>query len=114
MNNVILTGRVTKDIELKSTNNGTKMVRFTLAVGSRKDNVADFPGCVAFGKTAELICRYVSKGHRIGVVGHLHTDHYTKNGTEVYTTDVVVESVEFLENKKTEEPAELINGDLPF
>lgn len=79
------------------------VARFTLAVnrkGKQKDK-ADFISCVAFGKAAETLDKYVSKGHRVGIVGHIQTGSYDhKDGHKVYTTDVVVDEFEFLEPKK--------------
>lgn len=61
---------------------------------------ADFPGCIAFGKTAEFIEKYFKKGMRIGIQGRIQTGQYTNNdGNKVYTTDVVVENCEFVESK---------------
>lgn len=106
MNNVTLVGRLTRDPEIRYTQgeNATAITRFTLAVDRRfkreGDQTADFPSCVAFGKTAEFIEKYFNKGNRIGVVGRLQTGSYTKDdGTKVYTTDVVVEQAEFVESK---------------
>ena len=79
------------------------VARFTLAVnrkGKQKDK-ADFISCVAFGKAAETLDKYVSKGHRIGIVGHIQTGSYDhKDGYKVYTTDVVVDEFDFLEAAK--------------
>lgn len=122
MNKVELTGRTTKELELRSTQGGTNLVRFTLAVDRRKkDDGADFIGCIAYGNVAEVMARYVKKGHKIGVVGHIRTGKYEKDGKAVYTSDVVVDEMEFLEKK--EEPSNVDDnapytieevGDLPF
>lgn len=105
MNRVILIGRTTDDIELRYTTNEKAFARFTLAVNRRgKDEGADFISCVVWNKTAELMKKYVKKGNRISVVGRIQTGSYTnKENKKVYTTDVVVEDVEFLENGKKEE-----------
>lgn len=104
MNTVNLVGRLTRDPEVRYTDGGLSIARFNLAVDRRfkKDGQpdADFPNCVAFGKTAEFIEKYFSKGQRMGAVGRIQTGSYTKeDGTKVYTTDVVVENVEFVESK---------------
>lgn len=105
MNKVILVGRLTKDPEVRYTNNGDPIARFTVAVDRRgkkegNEQNADFPNCVAFGKTADLIEKYFGKGRRIGLEGRIQTGSYTnKEGQKVYTTDVIVESVEFVESK---------------
>lgn len=105
MNRVILIGRTTKDIELRYTNNEKAVARFTIAVNRKVQDGADFINCVAWGKTAELLDKYVKKGHRVGIIGRIQTGSYDKDGKKVYTTDVVAEEVEFLEasgEKKTE------------
>ena len=101
MNKVSLVGRTTKDIEVRYTEQTqTAVCRFTLAVNRRKkDDGADFISCQAWGKTAELMGKYVSKGDRIGVNGRIQTGSYKKDDRTIYTTDVVVEELEFLESK---------------
>lgn len=102
MNQAVLTGRVTKDIELRTTQNGKSVASFTLAVNRIPDG-ADFISCVAWGKDAENISRYVSKGHRLGITGRLQSRSYKdKDGKTVYVTEVVVEHPEFLEPKKSD------------
>jgi single-strand DNA-binding protein len=107
MNNVSLVGRLTRDPEVRYTDGGLSIARFSLAVDRRfkKEGQpdADFPNCVAFGKTAEFIEKWFHKGQRIGLVGRIQTGSYTKeDGTKVYTTDVVAENVEFVESKSSE------------
>lgn len=106
MNKTLLIGRTTKDPDIRYTQSEQPMTiaRFNLAVGRRfkKDGEqsADFISCVAFGKTAEFIEKYVFKGTKIAVEGRIQTGSYTNNdGNKVYTTDVVVEQVEFAESK---------------
>lgn len=102
MNKTLLIGRTTKDPDIRYTQSEQPMTiaRFNLAVDRRfkKDGEqsADFISCVAFGKTAEFIEKYVFKGTKIAVEGRIQTGSYTnKDGNKVYTTDVVVEQVEF-------------------
>lgn len=124
MNQVILIGNTTKDIEMRSTNSGTVYARFTLAVSkfTKGEKSADFISCIAYNKTAELLNTYVSKGQKIGIVGRISTGSYqNKNGDKVYTTDVIVNEVEFLEpKKKAEDTAVDLSGfdeipdDFPF
>ena len=110
MNNVILCGRLTRDPDVRSTTGAgaeLTVVRFTLAVDRRfkKDGeqAADFISCVSFGKTAEFIEKYGKKGTKFIIEGRIQTGSYTnKDNQKVYTTDVVVESVEFAESKKEE------------
>ena len=109
MNKVILLGRVVRDPEER--NNGDMTItRFSVAVDRRtKDGqTADFPSCVAFGKTAEFVAKYFHKGMKIALEGHLQTGSYEKDGKKYYTTDVVAEIVEFAESKK-DENAEAVN-----
>lgn len=102
MNKVILIGRLTKEPEMRTGN--TTVTRFTVAVDRRtKDGqTADFPSCVAFGKTAEFISKYFHKGMKIAIEGRIQTGSYEKDGKKVYTTDVVVENAEFVESKSNE------------
>lgn len=105
MNNVNLIGRLTRDADIRYTSGGIAIANFSIAVNRRirkdsNEQEADFISCVAFGKTAELIEKYVNKGNRIGVVGRIQTGKYeNKDGKTVYTTDVIVENLEFLEYK---------------
>ena len=107
MNKVIIIGRFTRDPEIKYSTgeNATATARFSLAVNRRFKNKegnydADFMNCVAFGKTAEFIEKYFTKGMAIGITGRIQTGSYTnKEGQKVYTTDVVVEETEFVESK---------------
>lgn len=110
MNNVGLTGRITKDLELKYTQNGKAYCRFTLAVdrGLSKEKkqeaeangqpTVDFINCVAWGKVAETINKYTAKGKKILVNGSIETGSYTvQDGSKRYTTDVLVNRAEILE-----------------
>lgn len=106
MNKTILMGRLTRDPEVRYTqgDNASAVARFSLAVDRRfkKDGeqTADFINCVAFGKTGEFIEKYGRKGTKFAVEGRIQTGSYTnKDGQKVYTTDVVVEQVEFVESK---------------
>ena len=107
MNNVILVGRLTRDPDVRYTDGGSSIARFSLAVDrkfkSENGPTADFPNCVEFGKTAVFIERYFHQGMRIGIQGRIQTGSYTnQDGNKVYTTDVVVESCEFVESKKAQ------------
>lgn len=106
MNKTLLIGRTTKDPDIRYTQSEQPMTiaRFNLAVDRRfkkeGEQSADFISCVAFGKTAEFIEKYVFKGTKIAVEGRIQTGSYTnKDGNKVYTTDVVVEQVEFAGSK---------------
>ena len=105
MNNVQLVGRLYNIPEIRYTAGGISIVRFGVACQRRfvKDGQpdADFINCIAFGKTAEFIEKYFTKGQRIGLVGRIQTGSYEKDGTKRYTTDIVVENVEFVESKNS-------------
>ena len=102
MNIIILTGRLTRDPELKTGQSGKAYARFTLAVERpmQKDET-DFINCVAFGKTAELIGEYLRKGRKAGVTGRLQMEKYEVNGEKRTSYDVIVDTIEFLESKNT-------------
>ena len=105
MNNVILIGRLARDPDVRGEGE-KKSARFTLAVDNwnGKEKGADFISCVAFRKTAENVAQYLTKGSKVAVSGKISTGSYTKqDGTKVYTTDVLVDRVEFVESKKTEQ-----------
>lgn len=106
MNLVVLLGRTTKDIELRVTQSGTSVARFTLAVNrpytkDGEDKKADFIPCVAFGKTADTLSKYVAKGRQIAVEGRLQINPYEKSdGSKGYSTDVIVERFYFADSKQ--------------
>ena len=108
INKVIIVGRLTKEMELKSTQSGTNYVQFDLAVGNGKDKEGnerptDFINCVAWEKKAETLSLYVHKGHRVAIEGRLKVDKYqNEKGENRYKTYVLVESYEFLESKPKE------------
>lgn len=105
MNRVVLMGRLTRDPDIRYTQAQTPLciARYTLAVDRRfkrdGEQTADFISCVAFGKSAEFIEKYVSKGMRICIEGRIQTGSYEKDGQRFYTTDVVAEHQEFAESK---------------
>ena len=114
MNISILIGRIATDLELKQTQSGTAMCSFTLAVNRTKkqgeEQQADFIRCKTFGKTAELLNQYQHKGNRLGVVGTIQTGSYqNQDGQTIYTTDVMVNRIEFLESKKEQQPQQAQN-----
>jgi len=107
---VILTGRLTRDPEVRYSDNGHTVARFAIAVDRRfkKENeqTADFINTVAFGKTAEFIEKYFYRGSKIVIEGRIQTGSYTdQESQKVYTTDVVVEQVEFGESKNPDSSA---------
>lgn len=104
MNSVQLVGRLTRDPDVRYSDGGSTVARFTLAVDRRfkkeGGDEADFISCVAFGKTAEFVEKWFQKGQRMGLTGRIQTGSYTnKDGQKVYTTNIVVENTEFVESK---------------
>ena len=107
MNKVILLGRLTKDPDVRRSQGAepVTIARYTLAVNRRGkkqegQQEADFISCVAFGKAGEFAEKYLHKGTKICVSGHIQTGSYTRqDGTKAYTTDVVIEEQEFAESK---------------
>ena len=121
MNKVILMGRLTRDAEVRYSQGdaSTAVARFSLAVDRRfkrdgDDQTADFINCVAFGRTGEFMERFGRKGTKFLVEGRIQTGSYTnKDGQKVYTTDVVVEQVEFAESKASGDNSGYVPADRP-
>ncbi len=117
MNNVTLTGRLTKDVDIRYTQEVTAVANFTLAV-ERKfahegNPTADFVPIVVWGKTAEACGNHLAKGDRIGIKGRIQTRNYeATDGTKRYVTEVVADEVEFLvlkhsaQDKESEAPVQ--------
>lgn len=115
INSVNLTGRLTRDPDIRYTDGGKSVARFTIAVDRRykQENgpTADFPNCIAFGKTAEFIEQYFSQGMKLELTGRIQTGSYTnKDGVKVYTTDIVAEQVGFGESKSASRNHEGASG----
>ena len=108
LNRVALVGRLTRDPELRRTGNGTAVTSFTLAVdrnfSTRDGQEADFINCVVWRKPAENVAQYCSKGSLVSVDGRIQTRSYDNNqGQRVYVTEVVADSVQFLETRAQRE-----------
>ena len=104
INRVVLTGRLTRDLELRRTQSGTSVVSFTLAVDRsfKKEGQpeADCINCVAWNRQAEAMAQYLHRGSLIGIDGRLQTRNYeNQQGQRVYITEVLVESFTFLESR---------------
>ena len=104
INRVILVGRITKDPELKTTQSSIPVVTFTLAVNRQYSDTtgekqADFIQCVVWRKQAENMAKYVHKGDLIGVDGRIQTRQYEGDNGMKYVTEIVVDSIQFLETK---------------
>lgn len=104
MNSVKITGRLTRDPELRyGASNQKAVCRFGVAINRGKDRDgkdlgADFPNVVVFGRQAENCERYLAKGLRVLIEGHIRTGSYKdKEGRTVYTTDVIADRVEFID-----------------
>jgi single-strand DNA-binding protein len=113
LNKAIIIGRITRDPELRTTANGVSVCNFTLAVNRRFKNAngeydTDFINCVAWRQQAELICKHFSKGSQLGIVGNIQTRNYDdKDGKKVFVTEVAVDELHFVGNKKEDK------GELP-
>lgn len=93
INLVMLSGNLTKDPELRSTQDGKAVCSFTIATNEGKDKV-EFHNCVAWEKTAEVVSQYCFKGNRMAVTGRLQTRKWEKDGVTRYSTDIVVSNVD--------------------
>jgi len=109
INRVVLVGRLTKDPELRYTPNGIASCRFTVAVnrtfkGQNGEQEADFINCQAWRKHAENLANFMKKGSLIGLEGRIQTGNYEgQDGKRVFTTDVVADSIQFLEPRNSTE-----------
>ncbi len=109
INNVVLVGRLTKDPDLRYTQNGTAVASFTLAVNrsftnQQGEREADFISCVIWRKSAEALATYAKKGTLIGVTGRIQTRSYeNQQGQRVYVTEVVCDNFQLLESKRATE-----------
>ena len=104
MNKVVLIGRLTKDPDLRfAAVSGTAVTRLTLAVNRPfKKDEADFISCIAFGKTGEIIAQYLTKGRQLAISGSIQTGSYeAKDGTRRYTTDVIIDSFDFIDSNSS-------------
>lgn len=115
INNVVLVGRLTKDIEIRKTSSGLSTATFTLACDRKlsaeqknNDNAqkADFISCVVWRGSADFLGNYAHKGDTVGVEGRIQTRNYEKNGYTVYVTEILANSVSLLRSKKQENVSE--------
>lgn len=126
MNKVFAIGRLTKDPEVRYTQNQLAVCNFTLAITRVDGKGADFPRVTVFGKSAENCEKYLRKGSQVAVDGNLTTNSYEdKDGKKVFATGITAQRVEFLGSPKNtdenpveeEEPSdsfESIDEDVPF
>ena len=104
INRVVLVGRLTKDPVLRKTGSGVSIVSFIVACDRRikaeGQPTADFINTVAWNKTADIVAQYTHKGSLVGVEGRIQTRSYDdQSGKRIYVTEVVADSVQFLESK---------------
>lgn len=126
MNKIVITGRITKDPELRTTGSGTEVCNFTVAVDRRvkkdAEKVADFIDCVAWGKSGVFVNTYFHKGDGINVEGRLESRKWTdKDGNNRTSWEVICDNVEFPHGKKSGSatpaefaPVSVDDGELPF
>ena len=108
MNKVLMCGRLTRDPDVRYGENQKAVARFSLAVDRKftreGDPTADFFNCTAFGKSAEFVEKYLQKGTKMIVIGHIQNNDYTKeDGTKVYSAQILVDELEFAESKRSSE-----------
>ena len=113
MNNVSIVGRLTRDLTLRYSKEGKPMLKSSVAVNRTKE-ITDFINIVAFGKTAELIAEYHKKGDLIALTGSIWTDSYEKEGKKVYTFEVCVNQVTFINTGKETKKDNDISSSFPF
>lgn len=102
MNKTISCGNMTDEPKIRTTSTGKKVAEFNLALNTSKDKV-DYPRFIAWEKKAELIENWCHKGTKLLIEGHIHTDSYDGKNGKVYTTDIIVDNVEFVGKKEQAE-----------
>ena len=119
INNVVLVGRLTKDVDLRYTSGGAAVASFTLAVNRQFTNQsgereADFINCVAWRKTAETLANISKKGSLIGIEGRIQTRNYeNQQGQRVYVTEVVTNNFSMLEPKNVTDQRRAQDNEAP-
>jgi single-strand DNA-binding protein len=113
MNKCLFIGNLVKDVEVQTSKAGKAFMNNTLAV-SRIDKSTDYLNITAFGKTAEVIGKYFSKGSRIGIEAHAQQSSYEKDGHKVYQITFIVDSIDFCEKKSDSAAQSNSDDDLPF
>lgn len=103
MNNFIGIGNLTKEPEIRYTNNNLKVATITIAINKKEE--ADFIDCVAFDKKADIIEQYLHKGNKVAVEGRVQTNMYEKDGKKYKSMNILINNIEFLNtnNKVVEE-----------
>lgn len=121
MNLVVLAGRATKEPEVRYGQNNMAIAKYSIAVDRGRDKGTDFVNITAFDKSAEFAEKYIKKGAKFLITGHIATGSYEKDGKKVHTFDVIADKQEFCESKGTSEavpqidfPVDIEDEDLPF
>ena len=124
INTCTFTGRFTQDPEMKETANGKSYVRFGLAVAGWKKDTVNFLNCVAWGKTAEIIAKYCTKGNKVAVIASAESYAYEKDGVKKTGINFNVTNVEFMSGKGegdnyaprnvADDDEDIFGDDLPF
>lgn len=121
MNNVSLSGNITRDLELKTTPSGKKVLSFSIAINEGKDKT-EFINLVAWEKSAELIHQYCQKGDRLACTGRIQTRSWDKDGEKRYATEVVINTYDFppkraesgVNQPQTAAPVDELEDEIPF
>lgn len=113
MNKCLFIGNLVKDVEVQTSKAGKAFMNNTIAV-QRIDKNTDYLNITAFGKTAEVIGKYFSKGSRIGIEAHAQQSSYEKDGHKVYQITFIVDSIDFCERKGAAQTDNSDGDDLPF
>lgn len=115
MNKVILTGRLTRDPELRYTSNNKPVCEFTIAtnrpINRDGEKKADFINCIIWNNQAENLNKYMSKGSLIAISGELRTETYEVEGNKKYKTYVLGNNIEFLENKNAQKNENIVQNE---
>ena len=122
LNKFICIGNMTRDPELRFSQSGIAVCKFSIAIndGWGDKKTVSFINCVAFGKTAEATANYTHKGSKVGIESRVQTSSYeNKEGKKVYTTDFIIDKIEFLDSKKDKQEEDVFTpvedfSEVPF
>lgn len=118
MNQFIITGRLTNDPDVKYTPTGYAIVNIVVAVDRwvKDEKKTDFPRITVYGSTAENMQHYTEKGSKVAIKGRIETNSYEKDGKKIYTTDLIADTVEFMDKRQKEPTPEFdkAEGNIPF
>ena len=118
MNKVFLIGRLTKKPEVRYNANNTAICRFNIAIDrpkskDKEESETDYPSCVCFNNLAVNLVKYQDKGSLLAISGRIQTGSYEKDGTKVYTTEVLVKDIQFLSSKNSKGDTETQHNSAP-